>query len=72
MIVGFVILTIGLAVYEIMGLWGKDSKGEIAVLVGLTLMTLALGCVFIADPYRLSVARVLLDLYEGLIKGVGG
>ena len=67
----FIILMIGLAVFEIKNLWGKSNRRDIIFFIGLTLITLAFGCYYISNPYRDSFAGKALEIYDAVI-GKGG
>lgn len=72
MIVVFTVLVIGLIAFEIWKLWGKGMRREMATLIGLALVTLTLGYLFILNPFNRGIARIILDLQDRITKAVGG
>lgn len=68
----FTILMMGLVIFEIKNLWGKDNRKEMMVFIGLALITLAFGYYYISNPYRDSLAKKALKIYDSIFGKIGG
>lgn len=66
MMIGFTILMVGLVAFELVGIWGKGSKKEMIVFMGLALITLLFGYYYISNPYRDSFGGIILKIYDDI------
>ncbi|HCC07430.1 MAG TPA: hypothetical protein DEP72_04640 [Clostridiales bacterium] len=54
------IVIIAIIIYEIMNMEEKATK-DVVVLIGISVFTWLLGFIYISDPYRDSIAKLIMD-----------